>query len=326
MNRRLIVGAFAALFLGAVITAGVLMMRGPGSSGTSDGNNARAGTFRPAGTTDRASGARMTDDGVHEPTAEEMDDIPPYRPTPPPEGLYGPDYWLEIDFFDDPEQLTLLVKELGGIAELYAVAPADVRMQLVEYLAFMDQLREHLPAILPIELDSDTRSDILMKVVPKDFFNMDVDGVPDLDQELVDLLDQPTPTPIDEDEWLTRLELARLVDDNVALRWARDAKAVFPNSPTVQLHASATLLQLAGGGTNVSSTEVQQARTYLDNRIRAEDWTQTSPSERVRAYHGLYWSGDPAAAIASYEAALAVEPDGQPRRVLEQLLERIRPT
>jgi hypothetical protein len=326
MNRRLIVGGIAALFLGAVITAGVLMLRGPGGSGASDGDGARVGSFRPATPAGRATGQSVAMDSVAEPTAQEMDDIPPFRPTPPPEGLYGPDYWLEIDFFDDPEQLALLVKELGGIADLYAVAPTDVRMQLVEYLAFMDQLREHLPAILPIELDSDTRSDILMKIVPKDFFNVDVDGVPDLDQELVDLLDQPTPTPIDEDEWLTRLELARLVDDNVALRWARDAKAVFPNSPTVQLHASATLLQLAGGGTNVSQTEIQQARTYLSDRIRAEDWTQTSPSERVKAYHGLYWSGDAASAAAVYEAALAVEPDGQPRRVLEQLLERIRPS
>ncbi|MDK2971183.1 MAG: hypothetical protein PWP23_938 [Candidatus Sumerlaeota bacterium] len=339
MNRRLIIAILALVFLG-VVAAVALLVGGGGSTtpaipddsaqaspdsgaapASSQGRYSRTGIRANASDGGNAEGDALASGGTQRPPVPGgAGGLVPNAANGLDTSKYGPEFWRGINLFDDPAKLEELLEEFGSIEGLYAAAPADIRQQLVNYLLYTGELREHLADILPIETDSLARADILMKVTPEGFFDPENEGNIPIDRELISLLDSTMPTPITEDEWLARMELARLIDPDYAMEWAREADDVFPTSDPVKINAAATTLMLSGAGADVSDSERREAESYLFAQMSSPSWQDTDSNDRIQAYYGIYWATDQDRARQIYESALETEDEGEARDVVENLL------
>jgi len=231
-----------------------------------------------------------------------------------------------VEDFTDPEVVAKFLEEYGSIGDLYRAAPKESREELIDYLIDQEQLRAELASILPAEEDSAMRSYILDRVEPDGFFDSereeDLDN-PEIDDELIALLENPTATPIGREEWLSRMELAHLIDDQYALNWVRDGLDVFPGDKDVALLAHALTLTIGATLGNLSNAELNRSSDYLYSTLGGAAFATYNSDQRIRAYYALYWVPDRSSSAAFYTATLAVETDPRARDVLTGLIDRI---
>jgi len=332
MNKRLVVALATAAAL--AIMAGVWVMNRPAPAPSAvnivstrraepKSTNVEVAVANPSSTAGEPS-AQTTDIAPRASLVAEGVPLPGDSPT-----VLSPEELAEkflVEDFTDPDVVAKFLEEYGTIGDLYRAAPKESREELIDYLIDQEQLRAELASILPAEEDSAMRSYILDRVEPDGFFDSereeDLDN-PEIDDELIALLENPTATPIGREEWLSRMELAHLIDDQYALNWVRDGLDVFPGDKDVALLAHALTLTIGATLGNLSNEELNQSSDYLYSTLGGAAFATYNSDQRIRAYYALYWVPDRASSAAFYTATLAVESDPRARDVLTGLIDRI---
>lgn len=284
---------------------------------------------------------------------------PPATPAPPAPEPDDADNPSDELFLSDDEIAAAIRKE-GGAGPVYSAASASHRRDIIDYLMAEEQLRENLPALLPLEDDSVLRAYMLERTIPKGYFdaaaavpmgtdspvatgeagdspdaakaaagNPSIDDGPEaaasvtVDTELQALLDQTPSTPMEADEWLARLDLALMTDEAFGLAWARKARDEGPGDASVQALAASILLNLAQGDPAIGDDEQHRAQqTLTDSLATAVSAGSIDPNQRIRAYYALYFAPLRVEARDFLTKQRALETDPHARQTLNQLLER----
>ncbi len=217
-----------------------------------------------------------------------------------------------------------LIKKYGSAAELYQNLPEDKKGDLITSLWMEDKLRDEIANLLPLESDSAVRADMIMQTTPRDFASdseeLDENGEPKKDKELMDLLDKPTNTPMDAQEWLARLQLASELDNEYALKWIQDAKNTCPDKTDVMMKASSLTLRIGEETGEVNEREMKDAEEYVWLTLHQNNGSAVSADQRIEAYYALLWGPNRSRSLDFYRQQLQWEPDAQARNTLSQLI------
>jgi len=229
----------------------------------------------------------------------------------------------------DEEVVAALVEEYGSIKAVYDLANAEERMDLIGMLAGEEMLRDEIASLLLAETDPELRRQMIDSVDPRGFFDPDFDD-DYVDSELLDLLSRPTSTPMTEEEWMARMDLAHLILQEEGLTWAQQARTAFPDSPAVQLLADSITLHTAAslGQGSVPGNQANQAMESLYSALGNQTSMATySADERIRAYYTLYPFDnspvDPHRTLEFYRTQMQTETDPRALDLLINLDQRI---
>ncbi len=230
----------------------------------------------------------------------------------------------EEDLLDD-DVVARLLEEFGSYAAIYeAVTPAQ-REELIDWLSGEEQLREYVGDLLPLERDSDLRAYMVRRVEPKGFWDGDenADDEDYVDSDLIAILDRPTDTPINAEEWMARTDLANLIDYDYTLQWTREARLAHPDDLSVNLQSASLTMTINSSIEGVSAGEVAAAEDYIRDSFTGPRAGEMTSDERVRGYFSLYWSEDRENTRDFYRERLEDEDDPRARQTLESLLDRL---
>lgn len=240
------------------------------------------------------------------------------------------------ELFLSDDEIAAAIRDKGGVAPVYLAASTSHREDIIDYLMSQDKLRDALPTLLPLENDSSLRAYMLERTIPKGYFDeaappsasgpgsqiepaTEESTAPPVDKDLEDLLDSPTSTPMNPEEWIARMDLALQTADAFGLQWARKARDEGPSDPGVQALASTTILNLAQSDPSVTADERSRAEQTLFDTLGAGS---VDPDQRIRAYYALYFAPDRNQARDFLDQRRSVETDPRARRTIEQLLQR----
>lgn len=226
----------------------------------------------------------------------------------------------EVDLFD-PEIVGLLVEKYGSYADLYRLLNSEQRQNLVDFLQLTNELRDHFGPLMEVEQDSDLRAFMLVRVLPN---SLGISGGGDLldttDRELIAILDQPTKTEINPDEWIARMHLANLIDPEYALNWTRDAAVAYPEDLQTNFTASTFTLKIGATVDSVSSREREIAEDFLTTNLSGENAEKISSDDRISAYYGLFFSENQDKSLKFFKERLVNESDSKAKGILEGLI------
>lgn len=349
MNRQTRIALMAMGLIAVVAAIGTLVLWQDG--GTGQGEVATDTTtgqldLSPEGAT--APGGTFTEQSAQpSPTVDTRSETPEEpsiaQPLPPaPQLPIGPQlnihpeegYEMAGEFPDallfDEEQLAELLEKYGSYAAIYQAANPTQRADLIDYLASEELLRDEIASLITDEEDPELRTYMWERVIPEGYFDADgepmiddIDSEEAIDEALKQLLDQPTKSPITKEEWLARMDLAHLIEDEYALNWIRDGLKVFPNDPDVNMLASTLTLNVAASTGNVPAQDSQRAADYIYEQLTHGDRQHYDTDQRVRAYYAMYWAQDRGRTHAFYQQQLAHEQDPRARNVLQGLIDRL---
>ncbi len=238
----------------------------------------------------------------------------PVRVAAPSEPPY-PQYDEPMLFRDDIEGLV----EEHGFEAAYSMANEEHRMNMLDYLTEMDDVRGHLDAIMRAETSSDLRAYALENTVPVGLFDEPGEGEAVVDRELIGILKGAPDEDVGSGEWVRRMDLARLVDPGEALYWARQSEQRFPGDREVGIVAAEAVLaaQEAQGG--VSGSETGRAESFIMDTLSGGDLRSIDSDYRLRAYTTLARTLDAARAREFFAQQLDRETDPRILRVLGRL-------
>jgi hypothetical protein len=366
MNKPVIFGIVA---IALVVCVAALFLVGPRKPATPPANSTGAATSTSAADASENQIRSATPSGTasapNAPSSRPPTNDLPATPRPPtaiPASAPEPgdaDNPSEELFLSDDE-IAAAIQEKGGVVPVYAGASASHRQDIIDYLMAEEQLRDNLPALLPLETDTALRAYMLERTIPKGYFDdaksvpmgtdlaggtgeasrspdtpetaFDASAVVDdaseaasaaIDGELQALLDQTPSTPINADEWLARLDLALMTDDAFGLAWARKAREEASGDVSVQALAASILLNLAQGDSTITDDEQQRAQQILTDSLASAGSAGTiDPNQRIRAYYALYFAPERVEARDFLTKQRALETDPRALQTLNQLLER----
>lgn len=218
----------------------------------------------------------------------------------------------------DPDDLAMLLHEFGGWSELYKAATADERGDLIVALDMGDGVRTQIEGLLPAETDSDLRAMMISRTDPEGFFDEGAEDAP-VDEELVALLRAESATPVGREEWIARMQVAALAQEEFGVEMTRKAIAGHPDDAEVRLWASVLQLTLNRMVEGVSPQEVAAAEGFLYSRL-ASDSAGFSAQQRIQGYGALVFSSDPMVARDFLKDRMESETDAQARAALQQLV------
>ncbi len=258
------------------------------------------------------------------PDSVEMATAPDTEPAVvPPTGTEDLSLYEE-DLLDD-DVVARLHEEFGSYSALYAAITPTQREELIDWLSGEDMLREEVGTLLPIERDSDLRAYLLRRVEPKGFWDGDEHADDDeyVDADLIAILDNPTDTAINSEEWMARMDLATLIDPEYALQWTRESRLAHPDDMSVNMLAATHTMTLASSIEGVTAGETAAAENYIRETFTGPRAGELTSDERVKGYYALYWSPDREETREFYRGRLEHEDDPRARQTLEGLLERL---
>lgn len=220
----------------------------------------------------------------------------------------------------DPDTVEKLLEEYGTLANLYAALSDEKRLQLIDYMLLTNQMRDNLEELLAMEENSDIRAFMISRVFPSGSANVQNNLFGTKDMELVGILDKPTETPIGSNEWIARMKLANLVDQEYALKWAQDASLAHPDDPHVMARAATLTLKIGSSVDNVSASDIREAEDYLRNNLPVGQGQEITADERVSAYYALYFSEDRGNTLDFFNEIVQTETDQRAQGVLNELI------
>lgn len=231
---------------------------------------------------------------------------------------------LEEENLFDPQTVERLVDEFGSYAELYRALGDAQRQELIDFLNLKNELRDNIGELLEIEQNSDNRAFMLVRVLPDNTYGDDDENLFDtVDRDLINILDRPTETPIGDSEWIARMHLAQLTDQEYAMEWVRDASIAHPDNPGVNFIASTMTMKIGASIEGVSSGERLEAQQFLQDTLLGDQANSIPPDSRTSAYYGLYWADDKQATLNFYRERLNYEDNENARNTLLGLITRI---
>lgn len=299
MNNRFLIAVCAVVAVALVAVLSVVLIK-PGTTDETSPTGEIAMTDRTERATPETTDARpeSTDRRTAEASEGRAAEAAPEAQAPESVVALPDDFdeddefasvFADYDLFDE-EDVAKLLEEYGSIKAIYDLATKEEREDLIDMLMGEDLLRDEIASLLPGETDPELRLYMIDRVDPRNFYD-DSDEYDDyVDTDLLDLLNQPTATPITEDEWLARMDLAHLIEDAEGYRWAQQGKRAFPNSDEVQLLGNVITLNVAASVDNVVPRgEATSAMEFVYSQVFGENaLSRFDPFDRMQAYNSVY--------------------------------------
>lgn len=234
---------------------------------------------------------------------------PRASPTPPP-SLLGYD-------LSDDRDVRELTASMGSIAAVYQAATPDEREDLLALLQSTGRLRLYLGELLVIENDTATRATMLGAVEPQGFFEGS-----SVDPELAAVLNQDTPTPIGESEWLARIDLGARHSDAMLNSTLARIDAAGAHTPATRMLVDVWRAQATDTGA-ANRTHREAARQRLRALFDEGADSDVDGAVVARGYEAIAAGPDAAADMDWWVARLGIEQRPAAREALARIIERL---